>query len=111
MSDDLIDVRAPGCAGDLFANPSRLAKLTVELIELSQDPTIRTMFTSGKSGRKIDSYVSMHHLRLSKLRKASGDYEGIELVGKLADLQGFIQMYLSEDSEGGVYNLVVLETT
>lgn len=82
-----------------------LPKLTVELLEHSRNPKIREMFTNKEAGREIDAFVRKHHLQLTTICKASGEREGIELVGKLVDLQEFMKMYLSEDSGRGVYSL------
>jgi hypothetical protein len=84
-----------------------LPKLTVELLEQSRNPKIRKMFTNKEAGREIDAFVKQHHLHLAVSNKASGGPDGAEITGDVTGLKKFIEMYLSEDSERGVYSLAL----
>jgi len=79
------------------------SKLTVELIELSQNPTIRTMFTNNNAGLEIDTFVHQHQLFLRR------ESDGIEITGESSELEEFIRTFLSEDSRRGAYSIVPLE--
>jgi hypothetical protein len=85
--------------------------LTIELVEQSSNPRIREMFTNKEAGREIDGFVIQHHLCLKIINKASGEAEGAEITGDLTSLNKFIETYLSEDSERGVYSLVFPKST
>lgn len=83
-----------------MTTPSRL---TIELLEHSQNSNIRDMFHNEKAGEQIDAFVAKHHLHLQK--EGLGQPTGIVLTGKLADLEDFIKTFLSADSGRGVYHL------
>lgn len=69
------------------------SKLTVELIGLSANPTIRTMFTNNEVGIEIDRFVANRHLLLEKEYTSAGKPTGFLLTGELGNLNKFIQTF------------------
>ena len=81
----------------------RQGKLTLELVELSRNKTIREMFTNEKAGNEINVFVKQHHLHLNLTQRATGEPDGFELTGDSAALREFLGRYLGDDAETGVY--------